>query len=119
MILMEEEYMDRLEAFVDAYLYQKMALEGGGMSDKELTEAVLGYMAASGALREFISVAFDLDDPELPNMEVFFVNGVYHDFAYRIYAAVKASEQFPDGADWKNETMVRIGELLRNRCKIN
>ena len=119
MIPMEDEYMDRLEAYVDAYLCQKNALESDNMPDKELTAAVLGYMAASGALREFMSVAFDLDDPELPNMEVFFLNGEYHDFAYRIYAAVYSSKQFPEDADWRTITMVRMGELLRIRCKKN
>lgn len=118
MIPMEEEYMDRLEAFVDAYLLQKQAMESGGKTDKELTAAVLGYMQASGELREFMSVAFNLDDPELPNMEVFYSNGKYHDFAYRIYAAVQASGQFPEGSDWRNLTMVRVGELLRSKYKI-
>ena len=118
MIPMDDEYMDRLEAFVDAYLIQKDAMENGNLSDKELTAAVLAYMQASGELREFMSVAFNLDDPDLPNMDVFYSNGKYHDFAYRIYAAVQASGQFPEGADWRTITMVRVGELLRSKCKI-
>lgn len=115
MIIMEEEYMVKLETFVEAYLLQKESMESDDKSEKEMTAIVLDYMRASSDLLEFISVVFEQEDPELPKMEVFFSEGRYHDFAYRIYAAVWQSGQIPEEAEWHIFTMVYIGTLLRER----
>ena len=115
MILKKEEYMEKINAFVDAYLIQKELMEGKDADDKTLTAAVIEYMSASQELLEFVFEFYEEDDPELPRMDVFFSENKYNDFAYRIYKAVSESEQIHPSAEWRNFTMVYIGELLRNR----
>lgn len=115
MILKKEEYMKKLDAYVDAYLVQKELLENPDAEEKLLTEAVIEYMSATQELLEFVFEFYEEDDPELPRMEVFFSGNRYNDFSYRIYKAVSESGQIHPSAEWRIFTMVYVGELLRDR----
>lgn len=115
MILKKEEYMLKLDAYVDAYMMQKELLENPDAEEKRLTEAVIEYMSATQELLEFVFEFYEEDEPELPRMEVFFSGERYNDFSYRIYKAVDESEQIHQSAEWRIFTMVYIGELLHKR----
>ena len=113
MILKEKDYKEKLDAFINAYLKQKLLMEQDSKDDCELTEAVLQYMQVSKELCEFVSEVYGEEEPELPRMDVFFFNGKYHDFAYRIYKAVERAGQLHEADRWRNFTMVHIAEQLR------
>ena len=101
MILKENDYKCKLDAFAEAYLFQKSMLESDIKDDCELTKAVLQYMQASRELLDFVTENFGEEEPELPRMEVFFSkeSGRYHDFAYRMYSAVANTRQLHEN-DW-------------------
>ena len=113
MILKENDYKCKLDAFVEAYLFQKSMLESDIKDDCELTKAVLQYMQASKKLSDFMMEVYGEENPELPRMDVFYHNREYHDFAYQVYLAAKDAGQIHEKDMWRSFTMIHIGEKLR------
>lgn len=108
----EKEYRMKLKEFTEAYVFQKEALEQA--DDKAMTAAVGRYMKAARELTDFVEDAYG-QKGWLPCMSVYFSNGTYHDFSYRLYMAAHTSSQASPESKWKLYAMIYIGEMLREK----
>ena len=111
----EEEFQRILRLFANAYLAQKNAMEEENSDEKSMTHAVNQYMETARKFLEFVTAAYGQEEPELPDMDIYFKEGMYNDFARRIYAGILYSGQFPGEILWKLKMRVFLGDLLREK----
>lgn len=115
---MKKEFVKKLHAFAWAYLLQRKAMRKDA-DDDEVTAAVLGYMAAARELTDDIKDTYKEEEPKLPSLEVFFLNGLYHDYARRIYAGILGSGTCRSDEAWRLVSMVEVGNVLKESWNEN
>ena len=116
MIENQKEFEAQLDAYVDAYMTQKSAISGEGeeMDEEAATAAVQAYMQQCCEYTQYVSDAFHVTEPALPQMNVYFAqNGEYSDFSRRIYKAYLEGRQYPAEDEWKLFAMAHIGDVIR------
>ena len=112
-MMLEQEYTEKLDAFVYSYFAQKSAMDEGDCD--AMTKAMKAYMEASRDLLTFKEEAFCMDDPQLPPLDVFLEeDGNYCGFACSVFAAILDAGRFPFSAEWELFEKVYIGKLLKN-----
>lgn len=114
MIENPKEFEAQLDAYVEAYMAQKSAISGEEMDEEAATAAVQAYMQQCCEYTQYVSDAFHVAEPALPQMNVYFTqDGEYSDFSRRIYKAHLEGKQYPTEDEWKWFAMAHIGDVIR------
>lgn len=114
MIENQKEFESQLGAYVEAYMAQKRAISGEETDEKAATAAVQAYMQQCFEYTQYVSEAFHVVEPELPQLNVYFTqDGKYNDFSRRIYKAHLESGQYPAEDEWRLFAMAHIGDAIR------
>ena len=71
MIENQKEFESQLGAYVEAYMAQKRAISGEETDEKAATAAVQAYMQQCFEYTQYVSEAFHVVEPALPQLNVY------------------------------------------------
>ena len=102
-----------LDEYITSFLFYQQVANDKECTDEEVLESVLEFADEADRLLAFMEEHYADEAVVLPDMEVYFKDGVFQECTYRIYRAVLGSGQIPSGHDRNIQMLVYTGEVLK------